>query len=159
MESLMNKFLLASLIAALPALASAAPYATRLDRIKETRILVAGYRETATPFSYLYNGKPIGFGVDLTERIAAGLREKLNAPDTRIRWNAVTLSTRIPLITTNTVDIICASDSHTLARENSVAFSVGYYVADMAYAVRRTSTFDSEADILGKRIAATVNST
>lgn len=155
----MNKFLLASLIAALPALASAAPYATRLDRIKETRILVAGYRETATPFSYLYNGKPIGFGVDLTERIAAGLREKLNAPDTRIRWNAVTLSTRIPLITTHTVDIICSSDTRTEEREKLVDFSKPFYIAEAGAAVLRTSGIHSEADLKGKSIAVTINST
>lgn len=155
----MNKILLASLLAALPALASAAPYATRLERLKETRILVAGYRETAIPFSYLHNGKAIGFGVDLTERIAAGLRTKLEAPDLRIRWNAVTLSTRIPLMSTNTVDLICTSDTHTAEREKLVDFSMSYYIAESGAAVLRNSGIHSEADLKGKRIAVTINST
>lgn len=154
----MKKILLACLFIALPALASAAPYATRLERLKETRILVAGYRETAIPFSYMHNGKAIGFGVDLTERIAAGLRTKLETPDLRIRWNAVTLSTRIPLMTTNTVDLICTSDTHTLEREKQVNFSMSYYIVESGAAVLRNSGIRTYADLKGKRIAVAINS-
>lgn len=155
----MNKLLLGCLITALSSLAAAAPYATRLDRLKETRILVAGYRETAIPFSYLQDGKAIGFGVDLTERIAAGLRAHLDTPDLRIRWNAVTLSTRIPLMTTNTLDLICSSDTHTVEREKMVDFSMSYFIAESGAAVLRNSGIRTYADLKGKRIAVTINST
>jgi glutamate/aspartate transport system substrate-binding protein len=159
MKKSLIALLLSSTFLAVPALAQNDKPANRLDRIKETRILVAGYREMGVPFSYLNNGKPAGFGVELTERVAAAIRQQLDAPDVRIRWNAVTLSTRIPMITTNTVDIACSTDTHTRARAELVGFSVSFYITDTGMAVAKSANIKDLQQMQGKRIAVPAGST
>lgn len=133
--------------------------ASRLARILETGIMVAGYRETAVPFSYLHNAKPTGFSVEITERIAQALRVKLDRPDLKIRWNAVTLSTRMPMMMTKTLDVLCASDTVTAERQGVVDFSPSFLVSEFGVAVPLDSMIKSVSDLSGKRLAVPVNST
>ena len=151
--------LLSSLFLSGSALAQSTTPASHLDRIKETKILVAGYREQSIPFSYLNNGKPTGFGVELTERVAEAIRKKFNAPDVRIRWNAVTLSTRYPLMTTKTLDINCATDTHTKASEELVGFSNTFYITRTSMVVAKDLNVKTLADLQGKRLAVPAGST
>lgn len=159
----MNKFLLTPLLTSLlftgGALAESSIPTGRLDRIMETKILVAGYSEQSIPFSYLNNGKPTGFGVELTERVAQAVRKKLNAPDVRIRWNAVTSSTRLPLISTKTIDISCTTDAHTKARAETVGFSNAFYISNAAIVVSKDLNVKGLVDLQGKRLAVPDGST
>jgi glutamate/aspartate transport system substrate-binding protein len=158
MKKSLLTLLLASLFLAGSASAESTAQVNRLERIKETKILVAGYREQSIPFSYLNNGKPSGFGVELTERVTEAVRQKINAPDVRIRWNAVTLSTRYPLMTTNTLDISCATDTHTKAREEQVSFSNTFYITRTSMVVAKDLKVKTLADLQGKRLAAPAGS-
>ena len=176
MKKSLLTLLLSSLFLSGSALAQSTTPASHLDRIKETKILGlsllykllvvlyaeardllpmrnAGYREQSIPFSYLNNGKPTGFGVELTERVAEAIRKKFNAPDVRIRWNAVTLSTRYPLMTTKTLDINCATDIHTNASEELVGFSNTFYITRTSMVVAKDLNVKTLADLQGKRLA------
>lgn len=159
MKKSLLTLLLSSLFLSGSALAQSTTPASHLDRIKETKILVAGYREQSIPFSYLNNGKPTGFGVELTERVAEAIRKKFNAPDVRIRWNAVTLSTRYPLMTTKTLDINCATDIHTKASEELVGFSNTFYITRTSMVVAKDLNVKTLADLQGKRLAVPAGST
>lgn len=159
MKKSLLTLLLASLFFSGNALAESTEPGSRLERMKETGILVAGYREQSIPFSYLNNGKPVGFSVELTERVAEAVRKKLNLPDLRIRWNAVTLSTRYPLMATKTLDINCATDTHTKAREETVGFSNTFYVTTTSMMVAKGMNVKTLADLQGKRIGVTAGST
>lgn len=132
---------------------------SRLDRIEKTGIMVAGYRETSVPFSYLDPYAPAGMGVDLTFEVLDAVREKLNRPDIQIRWNPVTLSTRIPMMTTSTIDINCATDTHTKEREEWVGFSVSYYLAELSGAVRNERSVTSLNDLKGLNVSVAQNTT
>ena len=117
---------------------------SRLERIRQTGTLVLAYRESAVPFSYLYQGEPVGFGVDISKAVADDLREYLGLSQLNIRWNAVTRSTRIPLITTNTVDMECATTTHTRSRARQVSFSHTFYVSEEGVATRISDTPSSQ---------------
>ncbi len=158
MKKSLLTLLLASLFLTSSAFAESTASLNRLDRIKETKIMVAGYREQSIPFSYLNNGKPTGFGVELTERVAEAVGKKLNTPDVRIRWNAVTLSTRMPLVTTNTLDISCATDTHTKAREEIVSFSNSFYITHTAMVVAKDLKVKALFDLQGKKLAVVAGS-
>lgn len=108
----------------------ASPSPGRLDRVRETQTLVIAYRENALPFSYLLRGQPAGFGVDISKAIAADIQKDLNLSELRLRWNPVTLGTRMPLMVTNTVDLECATTTHTKARQKQVDFSYTFYVSE-----------------------------
>jgi glutamate/aspartate transport system substrate-binding protein len=125
----------------------------RLARIKDSATMIIAHGETAMPFSYMDRNGPVGFGVDISKRIADGIKNRLNLADLRIRWNPVTLSTRFPLIVTNTVDLECVTTTHTRGREEMAGFSNSFYISDEGIAVRRDSAIKGLADLAGKRIA------
>ncbi|WP_417553526.1 amino acid ABC transporter substrate-binding protein [Marinomonas fungiae] len=132
---------------------------SRLERIETTGLMVAGYRETSVPFSYLDPYAPAGMGVDLTFKVLDAVREKLNRPDIQLRWNPVTLSTRLPMMTSNTIDINCATDTHTKEREALVDFSVSYYLSELSGAVRSDRLINSLQDLAGLKISVARNTT
>lgn len=155
----MKFWIAVGLALSLVAPAQAQEWEGRLKRIKETRTFVVGYREAAVPFSFLDQYKPVGFGVDLSRRVADELRKRLNEPELAIRWNAITLSTRIPLIVTNTVDMECTTTTNTRSRQNMVGFSNTFFVSDEGIATRRSSGIGNYDDLAGKRVSVAVGTT
>lgn len=125
----------------------------RLQRIKDNGIMVISHGETAVPFSYIDKAGPVGFGVDISKRIADSIKTRLEMAELRIRWNPVTLSTRFPMIATNTVDLECVTTTHTRAREQMASFSNTFYLSDEGIAVRRDSAIKDYGDLKGKRVA------
>lgn len=125
----------------------------RLARIKDQGTIVLSYSETGVPFSYVGKNGPIGFGPDISRKVVEGVQAHLGLPELKIRWNAVTLSTRFPMIVTNTVDVECVSTTNTRKRQEMVAFSNTFYVSDEGMAVRRESGIRGYADLAGKRVA------
>jgi len=101
-----------------------APTST-LDKVKATRAIALGYRESAIPFS---SGKPdlqpVGYSVDLCTRIVADLQRQLPLPDLQIKWVPVTAESRIPALLNGTIDLECGSTTNTLARQEQVDFSL-----------------------------------
>ncbi len=50
----------------------------KLDRIKAEGRIVLAHRESSVPFSYLdAGGKPVGYAVDLSRKLAEAVRAKL----------------------------------------------------------------------------------
>lgn len=125
----------------------------RLARIKENATIVVSYSETGVPFSYVGKNGPVGFGPDISRKVVEAVQAHLGLPALNIRWNAVTLSTRFPMIVTNTVDLECVSTTNTRKRQEMVAFSNSFYISDEGMAVRRDSGIRSYADLGGKRLA------
>jgi glutamate/aspartate transport system substrate-binding protein len=132
---------------------AAADAASRLQRIQETGTIVISHAEGSIPFSFVDAKGPQGFGVDLSKRIAAAVQKELGLQALKIRWNPVTLSTRFPMMVTNTVDLECATTTHTAEREKMVGFSNTFYIAREAITTRADSGIKDYTDLPGKRIA------
>lgn len=125
----------------------------RLKRIQDNSLMVIAHGETAMPFSYIHGGVPVGFGVDISKRIADTIKTRLGLGELRIRWNPVTLSTRFPLIASGTVDLECSATTHTRAREQLAGFSLTFYISDEGIATRRDSGIKDYPDLAGKKVA------
>lgn len=143
--------LIASACLALPSHAQES--VSRLQRIKNNATIVISYQESAVPFSYMSPEGPMGFGIDVARKVAQAVKENLGLSELKIRWNPVTLSTRFPMITTNTVDLECLTTTNTRERQKMVSFSNTFYVSEEAIAVQRDSKYQSQADLRGARIA------
>jgi glutamate/aspartate transport system substrate-binding protein len=124
----------------------------RLKRIKDTGTLVLAHGETAMPFSFVDNKGPLGFGVDISKRIAESIKTQLGMAEIKVRWNPVTLSTRFPMIVTGTVDLECVTTTNTKARQKMVGFSNSFYISDEGIATRKDSGVMDYADLAGKRV-------
>lgn len=152
-RSLLIAALLGTLAAPAALATTAAPAQGRLERIKETGVMVIAHGETGVPFSYVVQGGTVGFGVDISKGVAEAVRQHLGMKELKIRWNPQALTTRFMLITTGTVDLECTTTTNTRARQQMVAFSNTFFISDEGIATRRNSGIRDYPDLAGKRVA------
>ena len=151
--------LLASPVA--PVLAQApAPAQGTLERINQSGTLTIGTRTGSPPFAYV-NAKNewVGFSIDLVEElIKPALEKKLGKP-IKVEKKESTPPTRIPLLSSNAVDLVAGTMTDTRTRRDSVDFSITFFVTGAQFLVKKGSKIRSIKDIDGKRIAAQQGST
>jgi ABC-type amino acid transport substrate-binding protein len=100
-----------------------------LDRIKASKTVTFGYRESSVPFSFVgQGGKPAGYSVDLCNRVAADLRRDLQLPDLEVKWVPVTVENRVAALREKRIDLECGSTTNTLSRQAEVDFSLTTWV-------------------------------
>jgi ABC-type amino acid transport substrate-binding protein len=99
-----------------------------LDRIKASKTVTFGYRQSSVPFSFAREDKPAGYSVDLCNRVAADLKRDLQLPDLDVKWVAVTVENRVQALRDKTVDLECGSTTNTLSRQADADFSLTTWV-------------------------------
>src|SRR5215471_12983256 len=81
-----------------------------LKKIKDSRAVVIGYRESSFPFSYLNAAKrPIGYSIDLCLEIVEEAKDALGIDDLAAKYVAVSPDNRIDMVATGKVDLECCS--------------------------------------------------
>jgi ABC-type amino acid transport substrate-binding protein len=154
----MNSFLLRCLFVTLLPVMSA--NADTLEKIAERGSIVLAYRESSVPFSYLEGpGKPIGFGVEVANKVAEAVRQATGKKDLRIEYQAVTSQNRVPLVANGSVDLECGSTTNNAARAKEVAFAVNYFYASSRLLVKKSTGIQKLGDLAGKAIATTTGTT
>jgi len=124
-----------------------------LARIAETKAVTFGYREDARPFSYQgSDGKPDGYSVELCRRVADALKGQLGLTQLDVRWQPVTVATRMQAVTDGRVDIECGSTSRTFGREQQVDFSNPTWVEGASFVALPASGIRLAKDLNGKRV-------
>jgi ABC-type amino acid transport substrate-binding protein len=143
--------------ASLSAVAQAQPV---LDRIGSQGRLVIAHRESSVPFSYLDgDGRPVGYAVELCQRIGEAVRKALNLKTLALDYRAVTPSNRISVIAEGQADLECGSTTNNAERRKTVAFTVPHYITGARYLVRSDSTVDDLKGFEGKRLVSTKGTT
>ena len=91
-----------------------------LDKIKKSGTIVLGYRDSSIPFSYIADNpnQPVGYAHDLQLKVVEAVKQKLNMPDLKVRYNLVTSQNRIPLVSNGTVDLECGSTTNNKERQD-----------------------------------------
>ena len=122
-----------------------------LDRIRATKTLNLGYRDSSVPFSFVgTDQKPTGYSVELCQRVADDLKRDLQMPDLAVKWTLVTVETRMAAVQNGTIDLECGSTTNTLSRQAQVDFSLTTFVTGASLlALKETAT----ANLSGLRIA------
>ena len=145
---------------ALAGVTSAAPAGPVLDRIKAKGGITLAHRESSSPFSYLdADKKPVGYALELCQRLAEAVKKKLGMSTLRIDYLMVTPSTRIPSIAEGKADLECGSTTNNAERRQQVAFTVPHYITGARYAVRADSPINVLAQFEGKKLVSTKGST
>ena len=145
---------LALLIAFIPALAGEA-----LDRIAKTGKVVIANREASIPFSYVVDGRPVGYTIDICRGLVEGIKAALKRPDLRIEFFQVTSDTRIPAIKDGTADLECGSTTNNAERRRQVGFTIPHFIAGSRMLVRADSGIRNWVDLRGKKIVTTKGTT
>jgi ABC-type amino acid transport substrate-binding protein len=148
--------LVLSLGVAAPALAQS----PTLDKIGQSGVLTIGTRTGSPPFAYVNKDNQwVGFSIDLVEQTIAPALSKKLGKEIKVEKKESTPPTRIPLLTSNAVDLIAGTMTDTRARRDSVDFSITFFVTGAQFLVKKGSPIKGIQTIAGKRIAAQQAST
>jgi len=131
-----------------------------LKRINDSNEINLGYRENQTPMSFDqgYN-KPAGYSVELCNRIAAGVKQKLGRSDIRINYVPVTAESRFDAIQSGKIDILCGATTKTLSRSEIVGFTQLTFVTGGSLLSRNEAVVENIKGLEGKRVAVVSNTT
>ena len=126
-----------------------------LEKIKSTGVLTIGTRTSSPPFAYINkNNEWVGFSIDLVEVLVKPSIEKAVGRSIKIEKKESTPPTRIPLLTSNAVDLIAGTMTDTPQRREAVDFSLTFFYTGAQFLVKKGSPIKGINDIGGKRIAA-----
>jgi polar amino acid transport system substrate-binding protein len=152
--------LLGALVTTVAAAAPAAAQSPTLDKISQSGTLTIGTRTGSPPFAYVNSKNEwVGFSIDLVEQLVVpALAKKLGKP-IKLEKKESTPPTRIPLVTSNAVDLIAGTMTDTRTRRESVDFSITFFVTGAQFLVKKGSPIRGIQGIDGRRIAAQQGST
>lgn len=131
-----------------------------LDRIRESGVVRIAHRDASIPFSYLdADKKPIGYAIDLCNRIVDRLKVTLKRPDLKVEYVLVNPATRVPAIVAGKADLECGSTTNTRERREKVSFTIAHYLAGTRMLVKTSSGIRKWDDLRGKTVVSTQGST
>jgi len=157
----MKRMLAIGLICALLAgAATPAAAETTLEKIARTETLTIGTRTGSPPFAYVNSKNEwVGFSIDLVEQLVLPAISAKIGKTVKLEKKESTPPTRIPLLTSNAVDLIAGTMTDTRTRRDSVDFSITFFVTGAQFLVKKGSPIKGIKNIDGKRIAAQQGST
>ena len=155
--------ILVVILAVVVAFGAAAPSLAQqdtLEKIKSSGVLTIGTRTGSPPFAYVNkNNEWVGFTIDLVEQgIVPSLSKRLNKP-VKLEKKESTPPTRIPLLSSGSVDLIAGTMTDTPERRQSVDFSLTFFLTGAQFLVKKGSPVTGIDSIAGKRVAAQQGST
>src|SRR3989440_2559534 len=131
-----------------------------LDKVRKTGVLTTGRRRGSPPFASINkNNEWVGFSIDLVEQLVKPAVEKEVGKAIKIEKKESTPPTRIPLLTSNAVDLIAGTMTDTPQRRETVDFSLTFFYTGAQFLVKKGSPIKGISDIGGKRVAAQQGST
>ncbi len=130
-----------------------------VERVAAGGKLVIAHREMAVPFSYVDQGKPVGYAIDLCLRIAEAVRKKAGAKDLAVAFLPVTPATRLEAIETGKADMECGSTTNNAERRQKVAFTVPHFITGARMLVKAASPIERIEDLEGKKLVSTKGTT
>jgi glutamate/aspartate transport system substrate-binding protein len=138
----------------------AAQAQSTLEKIDKSGTLIIGTRSGSPPFAYVNkNNEWVGFSIDLVEKtILPVLNKKLNK-QVKLEKKESAPQTRIPLLTSNAVDLIAETMTDTQSRRDNVDFSITYFATGAQFLVKKGSPIKGLQTIAGRRVAAQQGST
>ncbi|MET0383687.1 MAG: amino acid ABC transporter substrate-binding protein [Burkholderiaceae bacterium] len=152
--------LVTSLLLAAASCAACADESAVLRKIRESGVITLGFRESSFPFSYLDDQqRPVGYTMDICERIADAVKLRLGMSDLERRYVQVSNPTRIALVENGTVDLECGVTTNTADRGREVAFTITTFVAEVRLASKKSAPVMRLDDLRGKVVTTSVGTT
>ncbi len=147
-------------VLALAALLAPAVWAQNtVDKVKTRRMLVVGYLDNASPFSFTNGKTAAGYSIDLCAPIIERIAGASGAKDLRVVYQAVELGRAVNLLRNGAIDLMCANLTDTPARRTLVAFSPPIFYAAVRVLVRSSDKLDSVQQLAGKNLVQLGGST
>lgn len=131
-----------------------------LERIAARQAIYVGYREAASPFSYLLPGQavPAGYLWEVCAHVFKAVEGRLGKPLPVVPVS-VTDNARTMMLKTGIVDLDCGAAGNTVARQKQVSFSSNLYVSEIKVLVKKDAGFSSFEQFAGKRVVTVAGGT
>lgn len=128
--------------------------AGKMDDIKAKGEMVAGVKDSTKPFGYVdeQTKQIVGFDVDILAYIA-------NKMGVKLKTVPVTSATRIPMLTQGSVDILAATMTHKISRDDQIDFSITYFMDGQRLLAKKGGPIKSVKDLAGKKVGTAKGST
>jgi len=131
-----------------------------LRTIARTKTIKLGYLKEAVPFSFAETaGQPMGYSIDLCQRVVAGLQQKLELAQLEVKWVEVNTANRFERVADGTIDLECGTSTITLSRQKQVNFSLMTWADGGSFLVKPDFAVKSLSDLTGKKIAVIAGTT
>ncbi len=146
-------FLMLTSLVAVATSSFAAPPADTLAEVKKKGVLVAGVKDSLSPFGYIDEKSRtiIGYDIDFVDAIAKKLGVK-------VELKPVTSATRMPQLQEGNVDIIAATMTKNPERAQQIDFSHTYFFTGQKF-ITSKGKVKTLKDLEGKKIGTTKGST
>lgn len=126
-----------------------------LARIVSTGEMTVGHRTSEVPFSYVVNGQPTGYAIELCLSVIEGLRNTLNVDEIKVNFVPVTPANRFILVRNGEVDIECGVTTITPERLRQANFSYPHFLTATRYVSLAEQHMDSLQDLAGRSVVST----
>jgi len=124
-----------------------------LQRLSETGTLRVGYGDTA-PFSYQDDeGNVRGYSIELCQRVAAQLQQRLDLPEIDIEYVFTTPGNRIQLLNSGEIDIECNASTNNAERRRSADFSLSHFFVSVRFVSLKENHFFTLQDLAGRSVS------
>ena len=131
-----------------------------LDQIKKSGKVRIGYRQSEPPMSFRDNeGNPVGYSIDLCNRIVTAVKTHLGDSDVSIDYVPVTAQNRFAALADNKIDILCGATTKTLSRSERVDFTQLTFATGASLMSLQTTPINTLDDLQGKKVAVTKDTT
>lgn len=139
---------------------AAAELTQTLKRIDNSGEINLGYRVDQTPMSFDQgSNRPAGYSIELCNRIAEAVKQKLGRSDIRISYLPVTAENRFEAVASGKIDMLCGATTKTLSRAEIVGFTQPTFVTGGALLSRKEAVVDDLTGLEGKRVAVVSGTT
>lgn len=143
-----------------PALGAAPELDGTLKKIKESGVVVVGFREASIPFSYYNDDKqPIGYSVDITNLVLERIKQRVDLPKLQVRRLPITSQNRISLLQNGTIDFECNTTTHNESREKQVDFSNSFFIIGTRLLTKADSGIKDFDDLKGNTVVVGAGTT
>jgi ABC-type amino acid transport substrate-binding protein len=151
----------AQVVPAEPPLSAAgqAPVSSALERIQARGSIIIAHREASIPMSYLANGQPVGYSIDVCHRITEAVARHLKLKELKVEYLLVTSATRFDAVEGGKADLECGSTTNTAARRKRVSFTIPHFIASSRIVVLSSRPYERIEDLNGKALASTMGTT
>src|SRR5207245_9075342 len=123
---------------------------TTLETINRSGTLTNGSRTGSPPFAYINkNNDWVGFSIDLVEQAVIPVLSKKLGKQIKLEKKESTPQTRIPLLTSNAVDLITETMTDTKERREAVDFSLTFFMTGAQFRGKKGSPIKGMESIGG----------
>lgn len=122
-----------------------------LQRIAHHQAITVGHRDNEVPFSYLVDGQPVGYVIDLCMAVAKRIGERLGGAPLDIHFVPVTPVNRFILLRKGE----CGVTTSTPERRQQAAFSYPHFLTATRYVALAENDMHTIEDLAGRSVVST----